>query len=167
MLVGRGEQKEDEAALLAEAAKLGVADAVTITGWLPMQRAWDYVRAADVCLSPYSPISILRSTSPTKLVEYMALSKPVVANDHPEQSLVVQQSGAGIVTGWDEAAFAGAVTYLLEHEREAEAMGRAGRAFVERYRTHRHMGELVESRYKAALGEAAGASGAAAFGLSE
>jgi hypothetical protein len=38
----------------------------------------------------------LNPASPTKLVEYMALGKAVVANDHPDQRMVLEQSGAGI-----------------------------------------------------------------------
>jgi glycosyltransferase involved in cell wall biosynthesis len=167
LLVGRGEQPEDEAALRREAQRLGLSDALEITGWLPMQRGWDYVRAADVCLSPYLPIPILRSTSPTKLVEYMALGRPVVANDHPEQSLVLKQSGAGLVTPWVEQSFAEAVIHLLLHEEEARAMGRAGRAFVEQYRTHTRMADLVESRYRAVLAEILANTRSAAYGFTE
>ncbi len=72
-----------------EAERLGIADRVTITGWLPMPEAWQHVRRAALCVSPYLPVPILRSTSPTKLIEYMALGKPVVANDHPEQAAVL------------------------------------------------------------------------------
>jgi glycosyltransferase involved in cell wall biosynthesis len=167
LLVGAGERPWDEEALRREAERLGVASALVIPGWLPMQRGWDYVRAADVCLSPYFPIPMLRSTSPTKLVEYMALHKAVVANDHPEQTLVVKESGAGIVTTWDEGEFADAVVYLLRNEEETRAMGRAGRAYVERYRTHRHMADVVENRYRAVLAEFLASDGAAAYGLTD
>jgi glycosyltransferase involved in cell wall biosynthesis len=167
VLVGGGERPWDEEALRREAERVGVADALVITGWLPMRRGWDYVRAADVCLSPYFPIPMLRSTSPTKLIEYMALHKAVVANDHPEQTLVVKESGAGIVTPWDERAFADAVVHLLQHEEEARAMGTAGRAFVERYRTHRHMADVVENRYRTVLVEAPARAGRAAYGLTD
>ncbi len=167
VLVGRGERPEDEAALLREAVRLGVADAVRITGWMPMRRGWEYVRSADVCVSPYAPIPILRSTSPTKLVEYMALGKPVVANDHPEQSAMLRESCAGLVTPWEERSFAEAVVYLLRHEQEAREMGRAGRAYVERHRTHERMGKLVESRYRALLERVAPETKNSAFGVAE
>jgi glycosyltransferase involved in cell wall biosynthesis len=165
LLVGAGERPWDEEALRREAERVGVADSLVITGWLPMQRGWEYVRAADVCLSPYFPIPMLRSTSPTKLIEYMALRKAVVANDHPEQTLVVSESGAGIVTPWEERAFADAVVHLLQHEQEARAMGDAGRVFVERHRTHRHMADVVENRYRAVLAETPASDGRAAFGF--
>ena len=93
----------------------------------------------------------MKSTSPTKLVEYMALGKAVVANDHPEQSEVIEQSGAGLLCGWDEEEFADAIVELLRDPERAAAMGRAGRAFVAARRTHWAMVDLVAERYTQAL----------------
>jgi glycosyltransferase involved in cell wall biosynthesis len=151
VFVGRGEMPEDEALLRSEAEQLGVAHALTITGWLPMPVAWQHVRRAAVCVSPYFPVPILRSTSPTKLVEYMALGKAVVANDHPEQSLVIDQSGGGLVCPWDEDQFADALVAILEDPERAAAMGRAGRAFVAEHRTHWAMVDLVADTYHQVL----------------
>jgi glycosyltransferase involved in cell wall biosynthesis len=151
VFVGRGEMPEDEQLLRREAERLGVAHAVTITGWLPMPVAWAHVRRCAVCVSPYLPVPILKSTSPTKLVEYMALGKPVVANDHPEQSEVIAQSGAGVMCAWDEEEFARAIVDLLEDPERAAAMGRAGRAFVAARRTHWAMVDLVAECYREAL----------------
>jgi glycosyltransferase involved in cell wall biosynthesis len=153
VLVGSGESPEDEALLRAEAARFGVSRALTITGWLPMSAAWACTRRAAVCVSPYFPTPTLESTSPTKLVEYMALGLPVVANDHPEQSDVLRQSGAGIVCRWDEADFAAAIVRVLRDPVTAELMGRAGRRFVEQHRTHWVMANLVAALYREVLTE--------------
>jgi glycosyltransferase involved in cell wall biosynthesis len=153
VFVGRGEMPEDEELLRREARRLGIDRAVTITGWLPMPTAWQHVRRAAVCVSPYYPVPILRSTSPTKLVEYFALGKAVVANDHPEQSSVIERSGGGIVCRWNEADFAHALVTLLRDAERAAAMGRAGRQFVAEHRTHWAMVNLVAGRYRDVLDE--------------
>lgn len=147
LFVGKGGMAGDERALTDEARRLGVEHAVTITGWLDEPRAWDYVRAADICVSPYAPIPLLLSTSPTKLIEYMALGRPVVASTHPEQTPILRDSGAGLLADWDEDEFAVAILHVLAHPDEAAEMGRAGRRFVERFRTHRRMADLVEETY--------------------
>ena len=163
VFVGAGENPADEAALRDEAARLGIADKVTITGWLGMHDAWAYVRAADVCVSPYAPVQILQSTSPTKLVEYMAFGKPVVANDHPEQSEALRDSGGGIVFRWNEAECAEALAEVLLDPVRAKAMGEAGRRYVERWRTHAAMADVVLERYRRQLAvQAAGPSPRAA-----
>jgi glycosyltransferase involved in cell wall biosynthesis len=146
--VGSGWMPDDEALLLREAERLRVGSSVTITGWLPTAEAWQHVRRATLCVSPYLPVPILRSTSPTKLIEYMALGKPVVANDHPEQADVLHDSGAGIVCGWNEAEFAVAIIEIIQDRERAARMGAAGRAYVAEHRTHWAMVELVCGRYR-------------------
>lgn len=148
VFVGSGEMPDDEALLRREAERLGVADRVAITGWLPMREAWQHVRRATLCVSPYLPVPILRSTSPTKLIEYMALCKPVVGNDHPEQADVLRESGAGLVSAWSEQAFAAAILELLEHPERCAVMGAAGRRYVAEHRTHWAMVDLVYGRYR-------------------
>lgn len=151
--VGGGWMPDDEQLLLREADRFGVSHNVTITGWLPMRDAWLHVRRAALCVSPYLPVPILRSTSPTKLIEYMALGKAVVANDHPEQAEVLHASAAGIVCAWDEREFANAIIELLKDPERCERMGAAGRRYVAANRTHWAMVELVAGRYRQHLVE--------------
>jgi glycosyltransferase involved in cell wall biosynthesis len=151
--VGSGWMPDDEQLLRREAERLGLGRNVTITGWLPMPEAWQQVRRAALCVSPYLPVPILRSTSPTKLIEYMALGKPVVANDHPEQAEVLRESGAGLVCGWNEQEFAAAIVELLLDPERREQMGAAGRRYVAEHRTHWAMVELVCGRYRQHLRE--------------
>ncbi len=146
--VGSGWMPDDEQLLRREAERLGLSRNVTITGWLPMPEAWQQVRRATLCVSPYLPVPILRSTSPTKLIEYMALGKPVVANDHPEQADVLRESGAGLVCGWNEQEFAAAILELLLDPERRARMGAAGRRYVAEHRTHWAMVELVLGRYR-------------------
>jgi glycosyltransferase involved in cell wall biosynthesis len=154
LLVGGGEMAEDEAALRAAAAAAGVGDRLTITGWLPMGEGWSYARAADVCVSPIAPLPIFDVGSPTKLVEYMALGIPIVANHHPEQTPVIRQSGAGVLCAWAPDAFARAIVDVLERRPEdAAALGAAGLRFVEDQRTHARMADLVEDTYRQVLVE--------------
>ncbi len=151
--VGSGWMPDDEQLLRREAERLGIGANVTITGWLPTPEAWQHVRRAALCVSPYLPVPILRSTSPTKLIEYMALGKPVVANDHPEQAEVLRQSGAGLVCSWNEQEFAAAMLELLKDPARAAQMGAAGRRYVAEHRTHWAMVDLVAGRYRKHLSE--------------
>jgi glycosyltransferase involved in cell wall biosynthesis len=153
VFVGSGWMPDDEQLLRREAERLKIGRHVTITGWLPMREAWQHVRKATLCVSPYLPVPILRSTSPTKLIEYMALGKPVVANDHPEQAEVLHASGAGIVCAWNEGEFATAIVELLMDPQRCKKMGAAGRSYVAEHRTHWAMVELVAGRYRQHLRE--------------
>lgn len=146
-MVGKGEHPKDDELLHSEVARLGIENAVVFTGYLPMQEAWEYVRNADVCVSPYFPTPILNSTSPTKLIEYMAMGKAVVGNDHPEQSLVINESGAGYCSPWSEDKFSESIIKLLDDPLLAKEMGGKGRRYVEKYRTNSRMVDIVENKY--------------------
>lgn len=142
--VGAGDDPSDQALLEAEANRLGLIDAIEFTGQRPWEEALQYVLEADVCVSPFYPIPILNSTSPTKLVEYMAMGRPVVANDHPEQKRLIEESGAGICVPWDEQAFAAAIAELLLNPELANNMGKRGPDFVAAHREYGMIAERVE-----------------------
>lgn len=146
-MVGAGDDPEDERALEEECLRLGVDSNVVFTGFLPRNEALGYVRRAAVCVSPFFPTPILNSTSPTKLIEYMALGRAVVANDHPEQRSVIGESGGGICVSYDESEFSRAICSLLENPHLAADMGRRGREYVARNRTYRRIADAVESQY--------------------
>jgi glycosyltransferase involved in cell wall biosynthesis len=151
-IVGGGNDAADEKLLLDETARLGLESAVVMVGHVPRARALEYVRDADVCVSPFYPTPILNSTSPTKLVEYMAMGKAVVANDHPEQRLVIEESGAGYCVRWDEAEFARAIVALLNAPEQAREMGERGRRYVTEHRSYARIADVVERELLAIAG---------------
>ena len=136
LLVGDGEDPQDREAIEARVKELNLEDAVEITGMLPMADAHRRIAESTVCVSPFFPTPILNSTSPTKISEYMALGKPVVANAHPEQSLIIEQSQAGRCVEWEESAFADALIELLNDPQEREECAARGRTWVAQHRTY-------------------------------
>jgi len=86
-LVGRGDDPEDEQLLLTEARRLGVEQALVLTGQLARSEALECVADADVCVSPLPRGRLMDGASPTKLVEYMAMGKAVVASDLPSSEI--------------------------------------------------------------------------------
>ena len=114
--------EEDIEFLKLTARELCILDSVIFTGFVERSKAFQIVKSANVCISPFYPTPILNSTSPTKLIEYMALGKAVVGNDHPEQKMVINQSRAGICVPYRESDFAEAIIYLLAHPDINEKM---------------------------------------------
>jgi glycosyltransferase involved in cell wall biosynthesis len=146
-MIGEGEDSGDVEFLRKLSEDLGIADRVTFTGFLPMKEAWKHVEDCAVGVSPYLPTPILNSTSPTKLVEYMAMGKPVVGNDHPEQSKVIRESGAGLCVPYEIDAFAEAILEILQNPEQALEMGIKGREYVEQNRSYDKIADLVEETY--------------------
>lgn len=146
--VGEGQLPGDRQAVEQEAQRLGLSDAVTITGFLPIEKAWGHVRQADICFSPFYPIPVLLSTSPTKLIEYMAMAKCIVANEHPEQSQVMAESGVGQCIPWSEQAFADEVCRLLADPEAARQAAARGPDWVRIHRTYDVIARNVDDVYK-------------------
>jgi len=143
-VVGGGVASGDEELLTTEASRLGVSDALVLVGQRPRAEALAYVRDADVCVSPIYPSPLFNCGSPTKLVEYMAMGKAVVANDHPEQLQVITESVAGYCVPWQEDAFAAAIVRLLEDPTEAKRMGERGARYVAQRRAYGLITDIVE-----------------------
>jgi hypothetical protein len=88
--------------------------------------------ATDICVdsSPANPYTD-RSTM-FKIMEYMALGKPIVAFDLPEHRFTAR-SAAVYVTPNDEQAFAGALARLMDDPGRRIALGACG---IDRIKTH-------------------------------
>ena len=145
LLIGDAERERDRAALEAHVAAAGLAHRVRITGFLPHRAALELAAGADVCVSPIPPSPIFDVGSPTKLIEYLALAKAVVANAHPEQRQVLAACRAGVCVPWGARHFARGLAWLLERDAaERSAMGARGRAYVLAARTYARIADDVE-----------------------
>jgi glycosyltransferase involved in cell wall biosynthesis len=68
---------------------------------------------------------------PNKLLEYMALARPVVASDLEFISQIVNDNECGIIVPWNSPeAHAQALLYLFDHPEEAQRLGENGRRAV-------------------------------------
>lgn len=148
LMVGSSSNPADEQELLETATELGISDKVTFTGFLSRNEAWNRILEAQVCVSPFFPTPILQSTSPTKLIEYFALGKPVVANDHPEQREVITASRGGLSVPYDEDSFAAALMHLLQNRELCQEMGLNGRTYALEHRTYQRIADIVCDTYR-------------------
>lgn len=140
--------------LKQRAEEAGVGDRVSWTGWLPMAQGWQYVRRAEVGLSPIPRGPLLDVGSPTKAMEYLALGLPVVGNDNPDQAWVLKESGAGRCVPYTPEDFAGAVIELLNlRPDERSAMVERGKHFVRKHRDYSALASMVAKRYQDLMNE--------------
>jgi len=152
ILAGGEANPGDQQALVSRAQALGVLDNVVFTGMLPMEQAWQILDRVDVCWCPIVNNRVLRVGSPTKLIEYMAFEKPIVANEHPEHQLVLEQSGAGYCVPYTAEGFAKATCELLENPVAAQAMGQRGLPWVIANRSYDKIASQVLAQYESLLG---------------
>jgi glycosyltransferase involved in cell wall biosynthesis len=147
VLVGEARDEAQEQLFRLRAEQLGVADAIVWTGWLPIREGWRYVRAAEVALSPFPRHPLLDCGSPTKMVEYLALGVPVVANDNPDQERVIREGGGGLCVPLTAHDFAQAVTRLLIDEPLRRSMASSGQRYVRSSRSYLILATLVADKY--------------------
>jgi glycosyltransferase involved in cell wall biosynthesis len=126
--IGEGDSFEE---LKAMTQTLRLEDNVRFTGFIPDEEMMRYLSTADICLDP-NPSSPLNDVSTwIKVMEYMALSKPVVSFDLKETRRSAADA-AVYVTPNDEPAFAAAIQALMDDPARRARMGQIGRERIER-----------------------------------
>jgi hypothetical protein len=128
-------------------AARGLDEQVLLTGWLPQRAALGYAVRAEVGLSPIPRGALFDVSSPTKLVEYLALGIASVANDIPDQQLVIEQSGAGLSAPMQAGPFSVAVRALLDDPDLRARLAARGPAWVRRHRSYDILGRQVAEAY--------------------
>lgn len=109
--------------------QLGIADIVEFPGRVSDDYLQKCLSTADVCLSP-DPLSPLNNVSTmNKVVEYMAMSRPIVSFDLIETRVSAGEA-ALYAPANDERAFAEAIDVLLDAPDRRKQMGEAGRLRV-------------------------------------
>lgn len=116
--------------MVALAGMLGLDDMVEFTGRVPDEFVQRCLSTAEVCLSP-DPLNPLNNLSTmNKVVEYMAMGRPLVSFELIE-ARVSAGAAAVYVPANDVAKFAGALNDLLDDPQRRAEMGRFGRLRVE------------------------------------
>ncbi|KQV36037.1 glycosyltransferase [Massilia sp. Root335] len=153
VIAGDAPSDDEMAWMRREIAARGLDGHVLLTGWLPQRTALGYAVRAEVGLSPIPRGTLFDVSSPTKLVEYLALGIPSVANDIPDQKLVIDESGAGLCVPMEAGTFADAVLELLNDGALAAEFALRGPPYVTSHRTYDILGNNVAKIYRKILTE--------------
>ena len=135
-LVGGGTSLEEMRSL---AAKLDIADYVTFTGRVPDEEMLAMLNTADVCVNPDVANDMNDKSTMNKVMEYMALGKPIVQFDLTEGRYSAQ--AASLYARKNDAVdLADKLLELIDDPAKRSAMGAFGR---------RRVLEELEWRYEA------------------
>ncbi|MFF2024981.1 glycosyltransferase family 4 protein [Streptomyces sp. NPDC058171] len=122
VFVGSGDAFD---AMVELSRRLGLHEQVQFTGRIPDADLVRYLSTADVCLSP-DPRNPLNDVSTmNKVLEYMAMGRPIVSFDLRE-ARVSAGDAAVYAPANDEAAFAELIAQLLDDPEKRARMGKTG-----------------------------------------
>ena len=135
-LVGGGTSLAEMQALSRE---LGIADYVTFTGRVPDEDMLAMLNTAEVCVNPDIANAMNEISTMNKVMEYMALGKPIVQFDLAEGRFSAQQASLYARRN-DPRDLAAKIAQLLDDPQKRRMMGAFGRKRVQ---------EKLEWRYEA------------------
>jgi glycosyltransferase involved in cell wall biosynthesis len=122
-LVGGGTSLDEMKQL---AADLGIAEHVTFTGRVPDQALLEMLNTADVCVNPDVANEMNDKSTMNKIMEYMALGKPIVQFDLTEGRFSAQEASLYAAKN-DAVDLACKIVELLDDPERRARMGEFGR----------------------------------------
>jgi glycosyltransferase involved in cell wall biosynthesis len=144
-LVGGGTSLAEMKALARE---LGVADHVTFTGRVPDDEMLAMLNTADVCVNPDVANELNDKSTMNKIMEYMALAKPIVQFDLAEGRYSAQRASLYARKN-DAVDLAAKIVELLDDPVRRSEMGAYGRRRVENELEWRHEAPKLLAAYAA------------------
>ena len=106
-------------------------DTVNFTGRIPFDNLLEILSTADVCVNPDKPCDMNDISTMIKIMEYMALRKPIVQFDLKEGKYSAQDASLYADTKNQVNDFADKILCLLDHPDERIRLGEFGRRRVE------------------------------------
>jgi glycosyltransferase involved in cell wall biosynthesis len=124
-----------------------LSDTVNFTGRVSDAELLDILSTSDVCVNPDKPCEMNDISTMIKIMEYMALGKPIVQFDLREGKFSAQE--ASLYSSADNAVedFADKILWLLDHPKERKRMGEFGRRRVEKELAWEHSVEALLAAY--------------------
>jgi len=129
-IVGRGRSR-DRKLLARQIAKLGLQEHVQVEEAVPHHQVAALIAAADVCVAPLAPNdrNVTQGCCPIKLLEYMAVGRPIVASNLPVvRELLREDADALLFAPGDPRDLARQTVRLLEDRALAAALAASAAA---------------------------------------
>ena len=128
LLVGGGPQ---EAALKAQAERLGISGRIVFTGRVPHQEVQRYYDLIDVLAYPRHSMRLTELVTPLKPLEAMAQGRLLVASDVGGHRELIRDGKTGVLfRAGDVDSLAGTIVKLLSRRDRWPELRQAGRRYV-------------------------------------
>jgi glycosyltransferase involved in cell wall biosynthesis len=132
-----------------------LAQMIHFTGRVPDSELLETLSTADICVNPDRPCEMNDISTMIKIMEYMALGKPIVQFESKEGRFSAQQASLYADKADPIRSFAGKILWLLDRPEERKRMGEFGRTRVETELAWQHSVPSLLAAYDRALGGSA------------
>ncbi len=127
VLIGRC---RDAATLEALAKELGIGEQVKLAGYVPDETMLAWLSTADICVAPDPSNPLNDRSTMIKILEYMALGKPIVAYNLPEHRVSAGNAGL-FARPNDPLDFARQLARLIDDPVERQTLGQRGQQRIQ------------------------------------
>lgn len=144
-IVGGGTSLEE---LKTLSVSMGIDDIVTFTGRAPDDVMLDYLNTADICVNPdeYNPMN--DKSTMNKVLEYMALGKPIVQFDLTEGKYSAKEASV-YANPNDALDMAKKIVELLDNPQKRQEMSVYGRKRIVEELSWEHTSKALLAGYEA------------------
>jgi glycosyltransferase involved in cell wall biosynthesis len=130
-------------------------DIVNFTGRVPDKDLLEILSTSDVCVNPDKPCAMNDISTMIKIMEYMALGKPIVQFDLKEGRFSAGEASLYCDNEMQVTDFADRILWLLDHTEERRRMGEVGRRRVEQQLAWEYSIENLLAAYQRAFDKGA------------
>ncbi len=151
LIIGDGPARAPAEALVK---KLQLSEAFQFVGFVSQELVIEYLSLADICVAPYKPRDFFKISlpeTPLKVVEYMALGKPVIMSRISDENSLTWSGGGLLVMPGKVSELASALIDFIEREELRKSLGEKGRKYIEENLSWMKMARRLLEIYQSVL----------------
>jgi len=127
-------QKNEKQTLKNMVKKYELKNKVFFSGFLPHNTALSYIKSCDVVISYHEKdLPIYNVAVPIKILEYLALGKPIVVPDHKMYTNILTHGKDAYITERNPESFAEGILKVLNDEDLARKLSQNARKTAKKY----------------------------------
>ena len=143
LLVGDGPQKTALEKIIAET---GMQKSVIITGFQPYETMPQYINMSTLCINTFLVNATTRDIFPSKIVQYLACGRGVVATRLPGMEAVIQGEEQGVVYGDSADEIPGKIIEMLKAPDRRKKLEQAGLAYAREKHSNEKIARQLEEK---------------------
>jgi len=147
-IIGKFSDVKYEKEIKDKISKLHLSNKIFIKKEIDLKNIGKEIAKSDIGLSIYPPLLSWNVGSPTKLVEYLAIGIPVVANSEiVEQKNLIKLSGCGKIGKWDQDIIVKNILDIIYNYNNEFKKSQKGRILLKQNWTYKKLSKELSKFY--------------------